>query len=194
MEAQPKHRRNSKREALILAGIDEMNKHGVTGFSVRRVAERCGVTSGAPAKHFGDRRGFLAAVIEYVNLQWREKQLRILEEYAGDTRAQIVWISVNYVRFLVENPQFRSILTLKDDEFDNVYHKLRGELSSISQQLVHKSCEETGMDDATRQRKQYVIRSLIFGAALLFDNGEIAYNEDTMEMVRLHIDREFDLP
>ncbi len=194
MSSQPKKRRNSKREALIKAGIEEINQHGVTGFSIRRIADACGVSCAAPAKHFGDRNGFLATIIEYVNEQWREQQLLIVEENKSSLRAQIIGLSVGYVKFLVEHPHFRSILMLKDDGFDNIYHKLRGELSSMTQQLVKKYCTQIQMDAETRCRKQYVIRALIFGAALMFDNGEMEYNEHTLEMVRASIDREFDLP
>ena len=50
----------------------------MTEFSVRRIAQICGVSCGAPYKHFGDRREFIAAVIEYVNDQWRAEQTKIL--------------------------------------------------------------------------------------------------------------------
>ena len=43
-------------------------------------------------------------------------------------------------------------------------------------------------------RKLYVVRSLIYGAALMFDNGEMPYTEKAMGYVRYTIDREFDLP
>lgn len=193
MESRRKSRRNSKREELIKAGIAEINKHGVAGFSVRRAALTCGVSCAAPAKHFGDRNGFIAAIIEYVNTQWRERQLKVLAENSDDIRAQIVEMSIEYVRFLVEHPHFRSILTLKDDEFDNIYHKLRGELSSVTQKLIARYCDAVSMPDEIRVRKQYVIRSLIFGAALMFDNGEIEYNDEAIEFVRFNINREFDL-
>lgn len=49
------------------------------------------------------------------------------------------------------------------------------------------------MDEATRERKQYVIRALIFGAALMFDNGEMEYCDRMIENVRYNVDREFDL-
>ena len=55
------------REVLILAGIDEINAHSVTDFSIRRVAEACGVSCAAPYKHFKDKREFIASIIEYVN-------------------------------------------------------------------------------------------------------------------------------
>lgn len=193
MDTQPKQRRSSKREDLIKAGIAEINEHGISGFSIRRIAAACGVSCAAPAKHFGDRNGFLAAIIEYVNLQWRDHQLRIIEEHKDNLREQIVDVSVGYVKFLVENPHFRSILMLKDDDFDNIYHRLRGEMTSLTQKLITEYCASVNMDEDTRTRKQYVVRSLIFGAALMFDNGEMEYNEKTLEFVRFSIDREFDL-
>ena len=44
------------RQLLIEAGIEEINRSGVTDFSVRRVAMECGVSCAAPYKHFKDRR------------------------------------------------------------------------------------------------------------------------------------------
>lgn len=187
-------RRNSKREDLIKAGIQEINKHGIAGFSMRRIADDCGLSCGAPYKHFENRKDFIAAVIEYVNEQWRVRQKELLDQYAGDLRRQIVEMSVGYVEFLMENPHFRSILMLKDEEFDNTYHRLRGELSSPTQQLAQQYFESVGMDDFTSRRKIYVVRSLIFGAVILMDNGEMAYNQETLEFIRFSINREFDLP
>lgn len=187
-------RRNSKREDLIKAGIQEINKHGIAGFSMRRIADDCGLSCGAPYKHFENRKDFIAAVIEYVNEQWRVRQQELLDQYAGDLRRQIVEMSVGYVEFLMEHPHFRSILMLKDEEFDNTYHRLRGELSSPTQQLAQRYFDSVGMDDFTSRRKVYVVRSLIFGAVILMDNGEMAYNQETLEFIRFSINREFDLP
>lgn len=187
-------RRNSKREDLIKAGIQEINKHGIAGFSMRRIADDCGLSCGAPYKHFENRKDFIAAVIEYVNGQWRVRQQELLDQHAGDLRRQIVEMSVGYVEFLMEHPHFRSILMLKDEEFDNTYHRLRGEMSSPTQQLAKRYFESVGMDDFTSRRKVYVVRSLIFGAVILMDNGEMAYNQETLEFIRFNINREFDLP
>ena len=187
-------RRNSKREDLIKAGIQEINKHGLAGFSMRRIADDCGLSCGAPYKHFENRKDFIAAVIEYVNGQWRVRQQELLDQYAGDLRRQIVEMSVGYVEFLMEHTHYRSILMLKDEEFDNTYHRLRGELSSPTQQLAQQFFDSVGMDDFTSRRKVYVVRSLIFGAVILMDNGEMAYNQETLEFIRFSINREFDLP
>lgn len=187
-------RRRSKREELIKAGIEEINKNGIAGFSMRRVADACGVSCGAPYKHFENRNEFIAAVIEYVNGQWREQQLETMARYEGDARRQIVEISVEYVKFLMEHPHFRSILTLKDNDFDNVYHRLRGELSSMTQRLVKDYCDSVAMPEDVRYRKIYAVRSFIYGAVIMFDNGELEYNNMALEALRFNIDREFDLP
>ena len=43
-------------------------------------------------------------------------------------------------------------------------------------------------------RKVYVIRALIMGAAIQFENGELAYGADTLQMVHDSIQRELELP
>lgn len=182
------------RELLIQAGIQEINAHGVTQFSIRRVADACHVSCAAPYKHFKDKHEFIAAIIEYVNEQWRIRQEEVLSACGDDLRTQIVEVCVQYIRFLMEKPYYRSILMLKDAEFDNIYHKVRGHLSSRSQRLEADFFLRSGYDRATMQRKLHLVRALLFGTVFLFDTGELKYCDDTMENVRFLIDREFDLP
>ena len=182
------------REVLLMAGISEINRHGVTGFSIRRVAESCNVSCAAPYKHFKDKRDFIAAIIDYVNEQWAQRQQEILSGCSDSLREQIVEVSIGYVRFLMEKPYFRSILMLKDEEFDNVYHKQRGQMSSRSQQLERDFFAESGWDSKVFKRKLQLVRTLLFGTVYLFDTGEIEYNDESIANLRHNIDREFDLP
>lgn len=187
-------RNKNMREDLLQAGIREINAHGVHGFSVRRVAESCGVSCAAPYKHFRDKREFIAAVIEYVNEQWKRRQQEVLEACGDSLREQIVQVSVEYVKFLMEKPYFRSILMLKDEDFDNIYHRMRGEMSSRSQQLEAEFFASSGMDIPTQRRKLQIVRAMIFGTVFLYDTGELIYNETSIENLRMSLDREFDLP
>ena len=182
------------REVLILAGIREINDHGVTGFSIRRVADSCNVSCAAPYKHFKDKREFIAAIIEFVNEQWRVRQQEVLDCCSGGMREQIVEVAVNYVRFLMEKPYYRSILMLKDAQFDNIYHKVRGHLSSRSQQMERDFFSSVSWDVNTQRRKLHLVRAMIFGTIFMFDTGELVYNEETMENFRYCVNREFDLP
>ena len=187
-------RNKNMRQLLIEAGIEEINRSGVADFSVRRVAQACGVSCAAPYKHFKDRREFIAAIIEYVNEQWYERQDDILAGCTGGLREQIVEIVVGYVRFLVEKPWFRSILMLKDEEFDNLYHKTKGQMSSRSQKLEAEFFAESGWDQEKIRRKLHIVRAILFGTVFLIETGEVTFSEQVLENIRTTVDREFDLP
>lgn len=187
-------RARNMRQLLIEAGIEEINRVGITEFSVRRVAQACGVSCAAPYKHFKDRREFIAAIIEYVNGQWSVRQEEILSACGGDLRSQIVEVVVGYIRFLMEKPWFRSILMLKDAEFDNIYHKARGQMSSRSQRMEQEFFAQSGWDGAKIRRKLHLVRSIMFGTVFLIDTGELEFGEEVLENVRMAVEREFDLP
>ena len=51
------------REALILAGLEELNEYGIQHFSTRRVAKACGMSCAAPYKHFKDSHEFIAEIL-----------------------------------------------------------------------------------------------------------------------------------
>ena len=182
------------RQLLIEAGIEEINRVGVAEFSVRRVAQACGVSCAAPYKHFKDKREFIAAIIEFVNEQWATRQEEILSRCGDDLREQIVEMVVEYLRFLMEKPWFRSILTLKDAQFDNLYHKARGQMSSRSQRLEAAFFEESGWDREKMHRKLHIVRAILFGTVFLIETGELIFDEEVLEHVRSAVDREFDLP
>lgn len=181
------------REDLILAGIHEINANGVSGFSIRRVADACGVSCAAPYRHFESKRDFIAAIIDYVNDRWADRQEEILAECGQTLREQIIAICLGYVRFLMDMPTYRAILMLKDEEFDNLYHKKRTQFGSLSQTLNAQLFEACGYTREVWDRKVMMVRSLIFGIVFLYDAGEFEYNEISLENLRYTIDREFDI-
>ena len=183
------------RERLILAAIDEIEEVGFERFSVRRVAGACGASCAAPYKHFKNKREFFEEILRYINGVWLERQERILVRLADKPlRQKLVELAVDYIRFMVENPRFRSILMIKDATFDVDYLQIKSEISACSKELIRLYCEEVGMPPAVAKIKMYVVRSLIYGASLMFGNCELNYDERTLNYVRATIEREFDLP
>jgi len=182
------------RERLVLAGIDEISSNGVQNFSVRRVASVCGVSCATPYKHFPSKADFFAAIIEYINTLWNQRQEKVIAAFSHDLRKQLVEISREYIRFLVENPHFRSVIMMKDENFDSKYVSMRGRLSKRTQEVLRVFCSSVGMPPEVELRKLFLVRSLIYGAALMFDNGEVPYTEENFAMVVDTINREFDLP
>lgn len=180
------------RESLILAGIQEINTHGISGFSIRRVAEACNVSCAAPYRHFKDKNDLIGAIIDYVNDQWALRQDEVLARCTTN-RERMIEICLNYIRFLMEKPFYRDVLMLKDDSFDNLYHKKRTQFGSLSQTLEKSIFLSSGMSEDVWNRKHLIFRSIIFGAVFLFDAGEFEYCEENLEHIRYTLDREFDV-
>lgn len=186
-------RKNNLREELIQSGIEEINIHGANGFSVRRVAEACHVSSAAPYKHFKDKKEFIASIIDYVNEQWAVVQDRILASCGDDVRKQMVEVAVGYVKFLMEHPHYRQTLMLKNADLDNLYHRKHGEINSCTEQIMYRVKETYHLPDDVWRRKTLMVRSILFGSVFMFDSGEFEYNEQALADIRYIINREFEV-
>lgn len=183
------------REQLILAGLAEINEYGLQNFSTRRVAKACGVSCAAPYKHFKDTAEFIAEIMSYINRQYSAQLHEVIEKYKDEGyRVQLIQIGLNYVRFLTEHPDFRSLIMMNYADADERYRVLRGQLSVETYRIISLYCRQANMAPETRKRKVYVFRSLIYCAAMFFANGEMVYNDENMKMVETMLNREFDLP
>ncbi len=195
MEVQQNDVVTGTRERLILAGVEELNAYGVQHFSTRRVAKACGVSCAAPYKHFKDTHAFIAEILGYINRQYDAEQHVLLEKYKdASAREQLVQVSLHYIRFLTEHPAFRRIVMQNFQNCDEEYRVLRGQMSIKTYEVVSRYCAEVKMSPEVRKRKTFIVRAIIYSAALFFDNGELEYNEENMEQVRALLEREFDLP
>jgi AcrR family transcriptional regulator len=50
------------KNALIKAGVEILSKEGIEGLSLRKVAQRAGVSHNAPYSHFPDKQSLIAAI------------------------------------------------------------------------------------------------------------------------------------
>ena len=183
---------NSK-EKFLNAAVDEINKYGIVGFSMRRAAKACKLSSGAPYKHFKSKNEVISEIFKMINNRWHERQLEILSGCDGDLMDKLLEISIGYVKFLYENPKFQSILMMNDSSFDTIQFTEKMKMSDISADLVKQYCISVSMPEDVARRKTYVVRSLIYGAALLLSSGDFKYGEDSINTIRKCMQREFEL-
>lgn len=92
------------RRALLLAAEAELSDKGVEGFSLRGCARRAGVSHAAPAHHFKDVAGLLAALAA----DGFSRMLAILERRAEtggpDAVGRLVSLGLGYIEFAKANP------------------------------------------------------------------------------------------
>ena len=178
------------KEQLILAGIEELEERGIQELSLRRVATRCGVSCAAPYKHFKDKQDFILGMIRYINKKWNDIQNAVMSRCDCDMGRKLLDICMEYVRFLVDNPHFHAVIVMLPKNSDAEQQNARHELSAELKKLVHDYCVSLHIPEKLERCKLYTVRSLIYGAAMFIDSGQMPYNDDTMTMVRESISRE----
>lgn len=123
------------REALLDAVLAEVAANGVDTVKVSALARRCGVSSGAPFKHFANREALLVAAAERSADQQHEAMERAAAGVGDPLESQRAR-GVAYVRWAVENPGGFRLLS-------------RGEVIAASERLQGMSVAFREQLDAT---------------------------------------------
>ena len=150
MSNELKYPTDDLRHAMIIAGIKEIELHGLADFSLRRVASECGVSCAAPYRHFKGKSDLISAIIYYINDQWSFLERQISEVYKNDLRRRIVELCVANIRFWIANPNFRSIMMMDDKGLDTLQLRERSRMSEKIVELVDEYCTSLSLDEAVR--------------------------------------------
>lgn len=183
------------REKFLTAAIEELGEHGISDFSIRQVSRRCGLTSGAPYRHFKNKNELILEAMKTINRAWCRVQEEVIAGCgeASSQRERLVEISLAYVRFLCEHPAYQSVLMLNDSSMEPEQLCEKAKMTETSGKIIDGYCREKGLCDEDRERKTFAVRSFIFGAALMLNSGQSRDCESTLALVRACIEREFDL-
>lgn len=173
------------REALIIAGINELELHGLSDFSLRRVAAACGVSCAAPYRHFKNKDDLILSIISYINRRWSLLFEHICETYSHDAHRALIEVCVANIRFWIANPNFRSIMMLDDSSLDSLQLRERSKISDGVKELIHKYCNERGIGGDERERLTFGVRSILYGAMQMLGSGELENTPKEMKMIRL---------
>ncbi len=162
------------KEKLLIAGIDEIIAHGVSGFSLRRVAAACGASCAAPYKHFKNKEEFILEIISYVNDRWTLLARQIIDSI-DDEKQRIAELCTANVRFKIANPLYG----LGKKNYDEIIYN---EISNF--------CEKNCLQDA--DLRQLGITILVAGVSSLIESGKLDNSQDTFTFFRKKIIAELD--
>ena len=172
---------SSVREQLIVAGIKELEAHGIADFSMRRVSAACNISCAAPYKHFKNREEFINAIFDYIKSHLSLLLDQVAAVYAGDAKAQLIESCMAYIRFCIANPHFQAVLMLADGNLP---------LAERVRRLVPLCLPD--MPPREQEDRGYVVRSVAYGAALMLESGEIEYKDSIMQRIRENLARELE--
>lgn len=98
------------KNALIAAGADILAKDGVSGLSLRKVAQQAGVSHAAPYAHFADKQALIAAISTDGYRRLYEALVATTQQYADDPARQLVEGAWAYVQFAVNDTDYFKIM------------------------------------------------------------------------------------
>lgn len=102
-------------ERLVAAIAEAVRESGASGVSLRDVARRAGVSHAAPAHHFGNKAGMLAA---FAAEGYRQLAASVTDEIARSECAngadQLAAVGRGYVRFATLQPEYFEVMFRPD--------------------------------------------------------------------------------
>ena len=106
-----KYHHGDLRNALIEEGIKIINSDGEESLSMRKLAQKCGVTMAAPYAHFKNKEEMINAIKNYVTdsfTAYLEKAVNKVQE--DDIEKKIIALGNAYVTFFIDNPEYFTFL------------------------------------------------------------------------------------
>lgn len=158
------------RHALIEEALRLAAEGGPEVVTVREVARRVGVSSGAPFRHFPDRTTLLTAVAEEAMKRFRQEILRALEAAAGQAPLQrLRAIGSAYLRWAVRHPTYFEVISSRRLIDFEGSAALRADNEAV-QRLMAGLVEEARLkgevrDDADARLIVVTGRALVYGLA-----------------------------
>ena len=156
------------RSRLLFSGLKELERHGVSDFSLRRVAQDAGVSCAAPYRHFKDKDELISAVIEFVVDGWTLLSRQIGEIFSSDYKSLVVELAVAGLRFWIANGNFRTVIMVSKT-LSGVEHGTLKDFERPIIDAVSRYAKEKGIDNP--DVITFKLLSMIYGAVILVDGG-----------------------
>ncbi len=156
------------RSRLLFSGLKELETHGVSDFSLRRVAQDAGVSCAAPYRHFKDKDELITSVMQFVIEGWTLLSRQITEIFASDPKALLTELAVAGLRFWIANGNFRTVISASA----TLAKGKMGPLEEFDRPIisaVERYAEKNGISD--KAKLSFKLLSVIYGAVILVDGG-----------------------
>ena len=166
------------KNALIKAGVEILSKQGIEGLSLRKVAQRAGVSHSAPYAHFPDKQSLIAAIsTEGFNQLYTELDAAILAN-PKNPKKQLQQGARAYVQFALNNTDTFNIMFSGVLEKEKDYPAFVDISSKTFQRVVDvvRACQEAGVLRATTAEMMAVaVWGQVHGIISLALEGQIPH-------------------
>jgi len=160
------------KQALIAAALKMVKEQGAENVSVREVARRAGVSSGAPFRHFPSRTTLMTAVAEQAMRRFRDEIVRALEEVKSDAPLdRFRALGTAYMRWVVRNPAHFQVIsnrTLIDFDGSESLRRDNAEIRDLMEQLLAEQRHRAPLLRDDIKAISFAARALAYGVARMY--------------------------
>jgi AcrR family transcriptional regulator len=171
----PRYHHGNLREALIDAALRMTREHGAESVSVREVAKRAGVSSGAPFRHFPSRTALMTAVAEQAMSRFRAEIVRALDEVSDAAPMhRFRALGTAYMRWVIRNPEHFEVISnraLIDFEGSESLRRDNHEIRALMEELLHEQHHDARLRADDIKSISFAARALAYGLARMYVDG-----------------------
>jgi AcrR family transcriptional regulator len=179
------------RQALIDMAVQVAEESGHEELSLREVARRLGVSSGAPFRHFANRASLMAAIAEEATVRLRICVERDLRKAPSDDLSQLKALARAFIQWALDKPaQFRivSARRLYDFEASASLHVHFNEVRDRTIALITKA-QRSGIlpNDRPAHDLALALRATAYGLARMCVDGQLPQWKVGSKAQRAHV-------
>lgn len=172
------------RGSLIEMGLEIISQEGEGMLSLRKVAEKCGVSNAAPYAHFGSKNEFIGAIQQHI-LDLFTAALEGAANKYRNSSSLLPKIGKAYVMFFYQNPLYYDFLFSRK----NIEIKLslsnekesKNKPLEILKQTAMQMFSKIGMPEKVMQDKIIAMWALVHGLSAIAAMPNVEY-DDNWEM------------
>jgi AcrR family transcriptional regulator len=170
-----KYHHGDLRNTLIQIGTEMLIESGADELSLRKIAQRAGVSHNAPYQHFADKNALLAAIAEEGFRLLAEAIEDVIQQSADMTaQARLIATGQVYVRFALAHPSHLQLMfgTFSSADYPSLAEQSHRTLSKLIQIV-----SEIGSQDYLADTDEYDVATTVWmalhGLSVILNAGKI---------------------
>lgn len=177
------------RRGLMVAGLELIREQGIDAMSLRKLAERVGVSQTALYHHFKDKQALLCALGEEAMAQFGVEVRSLLAEPGQSIDQRLEAFVLAYVRFATDNPERYELMfgrtTWKQSAEADFHKNARQGFRAFGEMLAALQAQGVLPTDVDPLRLAQVAWATLHGLCRMYNDG-LAFTTRDLEDISLY--------
>jgi AcrR family transcriptional regulator len=172
----PNYHHGDLRSTLLSAANVLLKETGIEGLSLRKLADKVGVSRTAPYHHFKDKNQLLCAIAEQGFVHWQQDAAFIFNQTGLSPKEKYRQFFHGYISYAADNPELYDLMfgrtiwkqnsatnELRDVAYPSFHHQVEMTKKWQAQGLMHRGEDTLRLSQVTWGTMHGIARLLIDG-------------------------------